>query len=59
VRYQGRQGAVGQQGMTVMAHNGATVVRIRQQHLSTRAQKFRRLLGWRHRKINTSNDPKN
>src|SRR5712692_6651835 len=45
VRYKGLQGAVVQQGMTVMAHNGATLVRIRQQRLSKRAQKFRRLLG--------------
>src|SRR5262249_60643354 len=59
VRYKGLQGAVVQQGMTVMAHNGATLVRIRQQQLSKRAQKFRRLLGLRHRKTNTINDPKN
>ena len=59
VRYKGLQGAVIQQGMTVLAHNGATLVRIRQQQLSKRAQKFRRLLGLRHRKINTINDPKN
>ena len=43
LRDQGLQGAVVPQGMTVMAHNGATLVRIRQQHLSKRAQKFRRL----------------
>jgi hypothetical protein len=30
--------------MTAMAHNGAAMVRIRQQRLSKRAQKFRRLL---------------
>ena len=59
VRYKGHAGAVRQQGMTVMAHNGATLVRIRQQHLSKRAQKFRRLLGLRHRKINEINNPKN
>jgi len=58
VRYQGHPGAVLQQGMTVMAHNGATLVRIRQQRLSKRAQKFRRLLGLRHRKINEINHPK-
>jgi hypothetical protein len=45
VRDKGLQGAVVQQGMTVMAHNGATLMRIRQHHLSKRAQKFRRLLG--------------
>jgi Transposase DDE domain len=59
VRYKGLQGAVIQQGMTVMAHNGATLVRIRQRRLSKRAQKFRRLLGLRHRKINQINDQKN
>jgi len=45
--------------MTAMAHNGAVVVRIRQQRLSKRAQNFRRLLGSRHRKINEINNPKN
>jgi hypothetical protein len=45
--------------MTVMAHNGATLVRIRQQQLSKRAQKFRRLLGLRHRKTKEINNPKN
>jgi hypothetical protein len=59
VRYKGHPGAVLQQGMTVMAYNGATLVRIHQQQLSKRAQKFRRLLGLRHRKINEINDPKN
>jgi hypothetical protein len=59
VRYQGHSGAVLQQGMTVMAHNGATLLRIRQQRLSKRAQKFRRLLGLRHRKGNEINGPKN
>jgi hypothetical protein len=59
VRDKGLQGAVVQQGMTVMAHNSATLVRIRQQRLSKRAQKFRRLLGLRHRKINEINSPKN
>jgi hypothetical protein len=58
VRYKGHPGAVRQQGMTVMAHNGATLVRIRQQQLSKRAQKFRRLLGLRHRKTNEINHPK-
>jgi hypothetical protein len=59
VRYKGHPGAVMQLGMTAMAHNGAVVVRIRQQRLSKRAQKFRRLLGLRQRKINGINDPKN
>ena len=45
VRYQGLAGAVVQQGMTVLAHNGATLARLPQQRLSKRAQKLRRLLG--------------
>src|SRR5262249_17759332 len=45
VRYKGLEGAVVQIGMTVMAYNGAVLVRIRQQRLSKRGQKFRRLLG--------------
>jgi hypothetical protein len=59
VRYKGHPGAVVQLGMITMAHNGAVVVRIRQQRLSKRAQKFRRLLGLRRRKINEINNPKN
>jgi hypothetical protein len=59
VRYKGLEGAVRQQGMTVLAHNGAVVVRIRQQQLSKRAQKFRRLLGLKSPKINEINHPKN
>jgi hypothetical protein len=52
VRYKGHPGAVLQQGMTVMAHNGAALVRIHQQRLSKRAQKFRRLLRLRCRMVN-------
>jgi hypothetical protein len=59
VRYKGREGAVRQQGMIVLAHNGAVMVRIRQQQWSTRAQKFRRLLGLRLPKVNEINPPKN
>ena len=59
IRYKGLQGAVVQLSMTVMAHNGAAVVRIRQQRLSTRAQKFRRLLRLRRRNVNEFNDSKN
>jgi len=50
--YKGLEGAVVQMGMIVMAHNGAVLVRIRQQHLSKRGQKFRRLLGLRRRNVN-------
>jgi len=59
VRYKGLEGAVRQQGMTVLAHNGAVVVRIRQQQLSKRAQKFRRLLGLKSPKVNEINRPEN
>jgi len=56
VRYKGLEGAVVQMGMTVMANNGSVLVRIRQQRLSKRGQKFRRLLGLRRRKVNQIND---
>jgi hypothetical protein len=59
IRYKGPQGAVVQIGMTAMAYNGVAIVRIRQQRLSKRAQKFRRLLRLRHRNVNQFNEPKN
>jgi len=59
VRYTGLEGAVVQQGMTVMAHNGAVLVRIRPQHLSKRAQKFRRLLGLKSTNVHEINHQKN
>ena len=59
MRYNGLEGAGVHQGMTVMAHNGAVIVRIRQQQLSKRAQKFRRLLGLKLPKVNEINHPKN
>jgi hypothetical protein len=59
VRYKGLEGAVVQQGMTVMAHNGAVLIRIRHKQLSKRAQKFRRLLGLKSPKVNEINHPKN
>jgi len=43
-------------GMTVMAHNGAVLVRIQQQRLSKRGQKFRRLLGLKRYNISKIND---
>jgi hypothetical protein len=58
VPYKGLDGAVRQMGMTVMAHNGAVLVRIRQQRLSKRGQKFRRLLGLNRYKFNEINIPK-
>ena len=59
IRDKGPQGAVVQLGMTVMAHNGAAVVRIYQQRLSKRAQKFRRWLGLRRRHVNQIKSSKN
>ena len=59
VRYKGPEGAVLQMGMTVMAHNGAVLVRVGQQRLSTRGQKFRRFLGLKRHNINQINDQKN
>jgi hypothetical protein len=59
VRDKGLAGAVRQQGMTVLAHNGAVMVRIRRQPRSKRAQKFRRLLGLKPPKLNEIKHPKN
>jgi hypothetical protein len=59
VRYTGLEGAVLHQGMIVLAHNGAVMVRIRQQQWSKRAQKFRRLLGLKLPKVNEINSAKN
>ena len=58
IRSQGPQGAVVQRGRTVMAHNAAALVRIRQQRRSKRAQTFRRLLGLRCRHVKQISDSK-
>jgi hypothetical protein len=58
VRYKGLEGAVVQQGMTVMSYNGAVLVRIRQQKMTKRAQKFRRLLGLKSPKVSENNQEK-
>jgi hypothetical protein len=59
IRYKGPQGATVQVGMAAMASNGAALVRIRQRHLSKRAQKFRRLLRLRSPNVNQFNGSKN
>jgi len=59
VRYKGLEGAVIQMGMTVMAHNGAVLVRVSQQRLSKRGQKFRRWLGLKRHNIKQINGHKN
>jgi hypothetical protein len=57
--YKGQRGAVVQLGMAVMAHNAATVRRIYQDRLSTRAQKFRRLLRLKRHNTNEFKGSKN
>jgi hypothetical protein len=57
--YKGQRGAIVQMGMTVMAHNAATVVRIQHNRLSTRAQKLRRLLRLKRHNPNEFNGSKN
>ncbi len=59
VRYKGLEGAIIQQGMTVMAHNGAVLVRIDQGQLTKRAQKFRRFIGLKTPKSSKINHSKN
>src|SRR5262249_49953765 len=59
MRYKGLEEAVRQQGMTVLGHNGAVLVRIRRQQVSKRAQKFRRFLGLKPPNNNEINRPKN
>ena len=59
VRYKGLEGAVVQQGMTVMSYNGAVLVPIRQQQMTKRAQKFRRLLGLKSPKVSKIKQEKN
>jgi hypothetical protein len=46
-------------GMIVMAHNGAVLVRLGQQRLSKRGQKFRRWLGLKRHNANQINGQKN
>ena len=56
LRDKGPHGAGVHLGMTVLAYNGATRVRIRPQRLSKRAQQFRRLLGLKRCHIKQIND---
>jgi hypothetical protein len=55
----GHRGAIRHTGMAIMAHNAATLVRIHQQRLSKRAQKFRRLLRLKHHNVNQFKGSKN
>ena len=55
LRYRGPHGARVQLGMTVMAHNGSALVRLRGRLLSSRAQTFRQKLRLRNPKTNKIN----
>jgi len=59
ISYKGHRGAIVHMGMAIMAHNAATLVRIHLDRLSTRAQKFRRLLRLKRHKTNEFKDSKN
>ena len=59
IRYKGHRGALVHMGMTVMAYNAATLVRIELHQLSKRAQKLRRLLGLKPPNINQYKVQKN
>jgi hypothetical protein len=55
IPYKGHRGAIVHMGMTVMAHNAATLVRIHEYRLSKRARTFRRRLRLRCRKVSQCN----
>jgi hypothetical protein len=55
ITYKGHHGAGLQMGMTVMAYNAATLVRIQHNRLSKRAQKLRRLLRLKRHNVNEFN----
>ena len=55
IPYKGPRGAIVHMGMTVMAHNAATLVRIHEYRLSKRARAFRRRLRVRCRKVSQFN----
>ena len=55
----GHRGAVVHTGVTVMAHHAATLVRVQQNHLSTRAQKLRRLRRLKRHNVNEFHVSKN
>jgi hypothetical protein len=59
ITYKGHRGAIVQTGMAVMAHNAATLTRIQLNRLSTRAQKFRRLLHLKRHNVNQFKVSKN
>ncbi len=58
IKYKGHRGAFIQIGMAIVAGNAATLVRIKQDRLSKRAQRFRRLLRLKPPNSNENNTPK-
>lgn len=59
IEYKGHRGAIIQTGMTILASNAATLVRIGQNRLTKRAQKFRRFFRLKPPNLKTSNTLKN
>lgn len=58
IKYKGHRGAFIQIGMAIIAGNAATLVRIKQDRLSKRAQRFRRLFRLKPPNSNENNTPK-
>jgi len=57
IKYRGHRGAAIQIGCAIVAANAATLVRIKQERLTKRAQKFRRLFRLKPPKPNKNNNP--
>lgn len=57
IKYKGHRGAVIQVGMAIVTANATTLVRIKQNRLSKRAQKFRRLFRLRPPNSTENNNP--
>jgi hypothetical protein len=57
IKYKGHRGATIQIGMAILASNAATLVRIKQEQLTKRAQKFRRLFRLKNANSNKNNKP--
>jgi hypothetical protein len=57
IKYKGHRGATIQIGMAIVAANATTLVRIKQDRLTKRAQKFRRLFRLKSLKPNKNNNP--
>ncbi len=57
IKYKGHRGATIQVGMAILAGNAATLVRIKQDRITKRAQKLRRLFHLKSAKSSKNNDP--